>query len=108
MRDTQEIRQKYTGGVQYMSEQQLITKEMQVGDVVKKYPQTADIFMSYGLHCVGCHASYFETLEQGAMGHGMDEETVDKMVEDANEVAKESLRSINKDKENLIIITDKA
>lgn len=63
-----------------------ITKEMSIGDVVQKHPETAEIFMSYGLHCVGCHVAFWETIEQGAGGHGMDPETIEKMVKDANKV----------------------
>ena len=74
---------------------QLITRDMPIGDVVKQYPQSAAIFTEYGLHCVGCHVAYWETLEQGARGHGMDDETINKMVEDANEIAVSSQTGIN-------------
>jgi len=69
---------------------ELINKEMTIGEVVQKYPSTAEVFMSYGLHCIGCHVSAFETLEQGATGHGMNEETINKMVGEANKVANEA------------------
>ena len=29
--------------------------------------------MDYGVHCVGCSASSFETMEQGILGHGFSE-----------------------------------
>ena len=74
---------------QAMHDTALITKDMTVGDVVRKYPQVAPIFQSYGLHCVGCGVQYFETIEQGAMGHGMNEETFANMLKDANTVAAE-------------------
>ncbi|MBS3136184.1 iron-sulfur cluster assembly accessory protein [Candidatus Woesearchaeota archaeon] len=61
-----------------------ITKEMTIGEVVQKYPSAARIFTNYGLHCVGCHVSPMETIEQGALGHGMDEETLSEMIEEAN------------------------
>lgn len=67
----------------------LITKEMTVGDVVGKYPHLTDTLLKYGLHCVGCHASTWETLEQGTMGHGMPEEVLDAMVKELNEKALE-------------------
>lgn len=73
-----------------MTEKELIKKEMTIGEVVQRFPSTADVFMSYGLHCVGCHVSAFETLEQGAAGHGMDAETIKKMVDEANQVANEA------------------
>jgi len=66
---------------------ELITKDMTIGEVVQKYPHAAEVLTNFGLHCIGCHVSPFETIEQGAMGHGMDTETITKMVEEANKVA---------------------
>ncbi len=62
----------------------VITKDMMIGEVVSTYPPVADVFLSYGLHCVGCHVNAFETIEQGAMSHGITEEEVDEMVAEAN------------------------
>ena len=53
-------------------EQILITKDMPIGEVVERYPEAAEVLTAYGLHCVGCHVSPFETVEQGALGHGME------------------------------------
>ena len=61
-----------------------VTKDMMIGEVVAQYPEVADVFLSYGLHCVGCHVNAYETIEQGSMGHGMTEEEVDEMVAEAN------------------------
>lgn len=58
-----------------------ITKDMGITDIVNKYPETVEIFQSYGMHCFGCMAARFENLEQGALAHGLD---VDKLVEDLN------------------------
>src|SRR3989338_3186821 len=70
-------------------EQILITKDMPIGEVVERYPEAAEVLTAYGLHCVGCHVSPFETVEQGALGHGMDEATIKEMIDEANKVAKE-------------------
>lgn len=66
---------------------ELISKEMNIGEVVEKYPGVAVIFTGYGLHCTGCHGSNLETIEAGALSHGMDEETIEMMLRDANKVA---------------------
>lgn len=66
-----------------MSEE-AVKRDMTIGDVVKKFPVAAEVFMEYGLHCVGCHVSYWETIEEGARGHGMSDEEIDMMVRDAN------------------------
>jgi hybrid cluster-associated redox disulfide protein len=60
-----------------------ITKETTIEDAVAKYPETVMVFMKHGLHCVGCHVSAFETIEEGAMAHGIN---VDALVEDLNKV----------------------
>ena len=65
-----------------------ITKDMTLGDVVSKYPEAAQVMLKYGLHCVGCHVAAFETVEQGAMAHGMDREQIDKMLKEMNGVIK--------------------
>ncbi len=63
----------------------LVTRDMTVGEVVRKYPETIPVLLDHGLHCVGCNVSYWETLEQGARGHGMTEEQISEMIEDIND-----------------------
>jgi len=63
-----------------------ITKDMNISDVVFKYPKAAEIMLDYGLHCVGCAASSFDTIEAGAKIHGLPDEEIDEMVERINEV----------------------
>lgn len=60
-----------------------ITKDTTIEEVVTKNPETMMVFMKHGLHCVGCHVSAFESIEQGAMAHGID---VDALVTDLNKV----------------------
>ena len=60
-----------------------ITKDTTIEEVVSQYPETTMVFMRHGLHCVGCHVSAFESIEQGAMAHGID---VNALVADLNKV----------------------
>jgi hybrid cluster-associated redox disulfide protein len=60
-----------------------IKKEMTIGEVVMKWPETAGTFMEWGLHCYGCAVARFENIEQGAQAHGIDP---DKLVEALNDV----------------------
>lgn len=62
-----------------------INKSMTLGEVVEKFPESAEVMMNYGLHCIGCHVASWETIEQGALGHGMDEKEIEKMVNEINE-----------------------
>lgn len=67
-----------------------ITKDMLIGDLVEKYPDSGMILFKYGMHCIGCRVSLMETIEQGCQVHGMDNETIDKMVEELNDMASRS------------------
>ncbi|MEI6731873.1 MAG: DUF1858 domain-containing protein [archaeon] len=62
----------------------LITREMQIDEVIQKCPEALGIFMKYGLHCAGCAFASWENLEQGAQAHGLDEPTINKMIEEIN------------------------
>ncbi|MBN2202813.1 MAG: DUF1858 domain-containing protein [Candidatus Aenigmarchaeota archaeon] len=58
-----------------------ITKDMNLGDVVKKHPESVEVFMMSGMGCAMCHLAPSETIEDGANAHGVD---VDKLVKDLN------------------------
>jgi len=64
-----------------MQEQNIITADMSIGDVVQKYPSTIEVFFKHGLGCVGCAVARFENIRQGAMAHGID---VDTLIKDLN------------------------
>ncbi len=49
-----------------------ITKDTIIGDILNIAPQTAPLFLSIGMHCLGCPASRGETVEQACMVHGVD------------------------------------
>ncbi|MDA8228576.1 MAG: DUF1858 domain-containing protein [Desulfitobacterium hafniense] len=48
----------------------MITKEMTVGQVLRTYPQTVQVFLELGMHCLGCPSSTMETIEGAALTHG--------------------------------------
>lgn len=53
-----------------------ITKNSIIGDVLDKYPETAEIFFGIGMHCLGCPASRGETIEEACAVHGADADTL--------------------------------
>ena len=75
----------------------LITKDMTISEVIEKYPSTIETLLMTGVHCIGCHVSYFETLEQGMKGHGMTDEEIDDVIKEMNNVVKEEKLSNNED-----------
>ena len=67
---------------------QFITRETTIGDIVAQYPypEIVETLMSFGVHCVGCGASAYESLEDGFAGHGMGDADIDDAVRQLNEV----------------------
>ena len=49
-----------------------ITKDTIIGDILDIAPQTAPVFHSIGMHCLGCPSTRGETVEQACMVHGVD------------------------------------
>lgn len=62
---------------------QSIHRHMTIEQILGQFPQKAQLLAqemtSYGLHCVGCHASTWETLEAGMLGHGLSIEKIDEL-----------------------------
>lgn len=58
-----------------------VTRDMGIQDTVDRYPQLVPVFFKHGLGCLGCAAARFESIEQGAMAHGID---VDALINDLN------------------------
>ena len=59
-----------------------ITKDTIIGDILDIAPETAPIFLSIGMHCLGCPASQAESIGEAAEVHGLDpDDLVDKINE---------------------------
>jgi iron-sulfur cluster assembly accessory protein len=67
-----------------------ISKEMTIEEILGKFPQKsqklAQEITSAGLHCVGCQAATWETLEGGMLSHGYTMEEIDALVVRLNAV----------------------
>lgn len=83
-----------------MSEEQIqnkIKKDAPIADIIAEFPELIEVFLEYGLHCVTCHISQFETLEQGAKRHGMSKEDISMMLRDANKAISEVQYNLEED-----------
>lgn len=49
-----------------------ITKDMTFHQVMRMNPAVVKVLANFKLGCVGCMGAQHETLEQGAMAHGLD------------------------------------
>ena len=64
-----------------------VTKDTIVGDLLDIDQTLAPIFLSIGMHCLGCPASRAESLEEACMVHGL---PVDGVVDAINKKIAES------------------
>jgi len=68
-----------------------ITKKTSIAEAVERYPELGEVLEEdYGFHCVGCEAAAMETIEDGAMVHGMSAKQTDLLVEKLNEFISKS------------------
>lgn len=58
-----------------------INKEMTFNDVLRKYPDTVKVLKKYGMKCFGCLGAEAESVEDGAVAHGVD---LDSLLKDLN------------------------
>ena len=50
----------------------LITKQTTIEGIISSYPETVKFFNDLQMSCGSCFAVKFDTLENGALMHGMD------------------------------------
>lgn len=61
-----------------------ITKETNIAELVNNHPKAVEVLTAFGLHCVGCFASAFDTIGEGAQIHGMIDEEIKEMLKEVN------------------------
>lgn len=75
------------------NQRQTISRDMTIEAILTQFPHKAQRISheitSAGLHCVGCHAATWETLEAGMLGHGMSEDSVERLVKKLNVILAE-------------------
>ena len=53
-----------------------ITKETTIGEALQINPDIAPVLLEIGMHCLGCPSAQGETLEEAAMVHGIEVDTL--------------------------------
>ncbi len=53
-----------------------ISKDTLISEILQINPKAAEILMRYGMGCLGCPSSQMESLEQAAMIHGIELESL--------------------------------
>ncbi len=64
----------------------MITKQMNMNDILDMDDRIAEILTSYGLDCQNCSGAQSETLEEAAKGHGV---VLEDLIEALNAVINE-------------------
>ncbi|EOR25663.1 MULTISPECIES: DUF1858 domain-containing protein [Clostridium] len=54
----------------------MITKDMTIGEVIRVKENAPEILMSFGMGCIGCPSAQAESIEDAAMVHGLNLETL--------------------------------
>lgn len=57
-----------------------VKKTITFAELLKKKPQAMNDLFEAGLHCIGCHMSAYETIEQGCLVHGMTKKEIDELI----------------------------
>lgn len=63
-----------------------ITRSMLIGKIASEHPKTVEVMLKYGMHCIGCPMTAYESVEQGAKVHGLGDDTINEMVKEMNRV----------------------
>ncbi|MFH1295447.1 MAG: DUF1858 domain-containing protein [bacterium] len=63
-----------------------VTKDSNLGELLTTHPETAEVLLEWGLHCVGCGAMHYDTLETGAKIHGLSDKDLTELIDRLNEV----------------------
>ena len=64
----------------------MITKDMIIADVIRRHPETIEVFQKFGLSCMECQIADLEEVEHGAGVHQAD---LEDLLRELNRVAQE-------------------
>jgi hybrid cluster-associated redox disulfide protein len=59
-----------------------IKKDTKINEIISAYPDVVNFFTDLGMSCGQCFAVNFDTIENGALMHGMD---VSKLIDQLNQ-----------------------
>jgi len=69
-----------------------VDPSMRIADILETIPDAAEIFAMHGLHCAGCQFQTSDTLEEGAVLHGMNEVKLQDLLGDLRTGLPESMK----------------
>jgi len=64
-----------------------INKNTGIEELIESDPEMNDVLYEYGLYCGNCFAAGFDTLEQGAKSHGLEDDEIEELIQELNKRA---------------------
>lgn len=65
----------------------IIGKETAIEDLVEGNPEMNEVLYEYGLYCGNCFAAGWDTLEEGAKMHGLEDDEIEELIQELNKKA---------------------
>lgn len=65
----------------------MITKEIQIEDLVEQYPFSVKYLSQNGIRCIACGEPIWGTLEEAAKEKGFDDEKINFFIDEMNKMA---------------------
>ena len=62
----------------------MISKKMSLAEIISLNPKAIEILSKQGFHCFGCQMAQMESLEQGAIAHGLSKKQLDSLLKELN------------------------
>jgi len=61
-----------------------ITPKTNLAETLRTYPKAGEILFKEGLHCIGCEAAAFDTLEEAMKIHGFSQKKMSEIIKKIN------------------------
>lgn len=62
----------------------VVNKDTSIYELVTIDPELNDVLYEYGLYCGNCIAASWDTLEEGAKMHGLEDDEIEELIQELN------------------------
>lgn len=85
-----------------LSHEMIIPLDISIADMMRKFPQTVQVFLRYRMICAGCQLSEFETLDEAIQNYGLDSEKFLEALKASIRAGEYSAKRISMKKEDVL------
>lgn len=75
-----------------------IDKNTAIEDLIEENPEMNDVLYEYGLYCGNCFAAGWDTLEEGAKMHGLEDDEIEELIGELQRKADEVKNAATEEK----------